>query len=213
MASKAWNTDGDVLTTDSGIPLGAVRKAFFHHKDTIKAVTKLIINSTVYDIDKQSKEGMVVVGYNYKDVTFFLPEDRAEMTASDGKTMSIYDYLAKLATTTYSEIAAWDHFANTIGEMVRSLLEQNDIPTGTTFPYTFAQNKTDGLSYSGSAVFDTVTTAKEFFNSLYTSIDASAADSKLSEWFAEEDNAVSMLLTIQLSSDNKFAMPMYVGRK
>lgn len=215
--STAWNADGEVPLQYS-IPWGAVRKGALHYLGNVLKVAKITLGGIVFDIGKQSTEGLVVVGNGYSSVTFFLPDDKAPMTEADGAAMSIYDYLEMLGTTDYSVITAWDYFAAFVGETVRNLASNSETEIGP-LSYSLYKNVSTGGDYAelfGTADFTTVNTAKDFFNVLTVNLDeeskTAGANSPLSVWM-EADGAVAICLQITLSEDNQAAYPMYIGRK
>lgn len=73
MGSRAWVSDGEQLRYNR-LPLASIRKGILRYGNTAKDITKMILNSTAYDFEKQSKEGVVVLGKGYSAATFFLPE-------------------------------------------------------------------------------------------------------------------------------------------
>lgn len=211
---KAWNADG-ALDVTQGIPLGAVRKAILNYKNIARTISKLIMNGVVFDITKQKREGLVVMGPTYNPITFFLPDYREPMSAADGEALSYYGYLELLATTDYCEIPAWDHFAAFVGELIGqspSVTEDVD-----------AEELISNISYTINGVFDGtasfvgVTTARDFFNVIFNSIDEAAKSYPLS-YYMEEDGAVIMVMTIHLGTDdsgNPIDLPLsfILGRK
>lgn len=213
--SKSWNADG-TIPVKYGIPWGAVRKAALHYLDVAKVITKLTLGGITYNIGKQATEGLVVVGQNYSSVAFFLPDDKEAMTETDGSTMSIYDYLAKLGTTDYSVVAAWDYFAKFVGETAASLLSNSNLDVSL-LSYSFEQTSdSTNISLNGDADFTIVKSAQDFFYAIYNNLDAesqyNAQNSMLSEWM-DIDGTVKCTFYIKLGESNAMSFPLYIGRK
>lgn len=213
MGSTAWNTDGDV-TVKNEVPWGAVRKALLHYKGATRALAKIIVAGVAYNIGQQATEGLVVVGNGYSCVTFFLPDSREPMRARDGATMSILDYLTMLGQSEYAEIRAWDYFAQFVNETLSDFAQETSLlseAAGTTVPYSISPAVGSEVAFSGTGAFTEVTTAKEFFAAIATTVDAAAKNSPLGVWMLE-DRAVSIVMTIQ-NGETPLTFPMIVGRK
>lgn len=210
MGSTAYDADGNV-PVKYNIPWGAVRKGVLHYLGNALTVAKITLGGIVFDIGKQATEGLVVIGNGYSSVTFFLPDDRAVMTEEDGAAMSIYDYLEMLGTTDYSEIPAWDYFAQFVSTTVKNLISNSETEI-TAFTYRF-QN---ALDLSGTADFSTVETAQDFFHTIWANLDstsqANAKASPLSGWM-KEDGAVFGNFQVVLDSSSTPTFPMTIGRR
>lgn len=206
-ASSAWNNDGTVPVTNN-IPLGAVRNAVFKYGDIVRNLVKFTLNGITYDIQKQSMEGLVVVGSSYSSVTFFLPDSREPLTEEDFSNMTLMDYLKDMAETDYCEIKAWDYFAQYVATMASSILGENAATTP--FPYSITLDNLE--SYGGEAYFATLSSMRDFFNAIYTTVDAAAESCPLANGNVG-DGSVSMVLTLMPDSENPVSMPLYIGRK
>jgi hypothetical protein len=217
MGSTAYDANGDVPLKYS-IPWGAVRKAWLKYKDIIHVVTKITLSGVTYNIGKQAKEGLVVIGNKYNTVTFFLPDDRQPMTAEDGAAMSIYDWLEKVGKTDYSVITAWDHFAIFVGDTLRNMAESSETEIPTEIGYTFQRKKDNVVDTPLSGVWDfrTVTTAQEFFLGILSGLDsnsvAMAKESTLAEWLVE-DGTVSAEFSVMASENSGVFFHLLIGRK
>lgn len=228
---KAWSKDG-VRDMTYGIPWGAVRKLGLHYQDVLLAVTKLTLNGVVYNIQKQSKEGLVIVGNAYESVSFVLPDYRDQISEDEITTLSIYDYLFKLGDTEYSVIPAWDYFASFVAEVLSGMVEQADSDSDpeseailgvTAMPY-MLQAGTDGQSQtrlSGIADFTTINTAKDFFHTLRENLDSDSValgqTIPVSSAVCEDGSVlISLIFDLGENEDGSSVMldfPMYIGVK
>lgn len=195
----AWDKNGDVEKV-FGIPWGAMRHAMLRYKNAFTTLAKLTLNGITYDFEKQAKEGMVVCGYGYSQVAFFLPDDKEPMTAEDGANMTINSYMEMLGTTDYAVITAWDYFA----KYISGLMSEMDDPT---IPFTYSLSGPSTVS--GTASFGSVTTAKEFFAVLANSM--SQDSNPLSAWM-DDECAVCPQFNLSLDGQN-LAITMLIGRK
>lgn len=217
MGSRAYDANGMVPTIYS-IPWGAARKVWLKYKDIIHVVTKITISGATYNIGKQAKEGLVVIGHKYSEVTFFLPDDRQAMTEEDGASMSLYDWFEKVGKTDYSNITAWDYFALFVGDTLRNMAESSGTEIPTELGYTFRQQASNvnfgetGIVLSGIWDFRNVKKAKEFFLGICSGLDDSSAfaaqESALSNWMTE-DGAISAEFRIE----DAVTFRLLVGRK
>lgn len=197
--STAWDKNGDVEKV-FGTPWGGMRHAILRYKNAFTTLAKLTLNGITYDFEKQAKEGMVVCGYGYSTVAFFLPDDKEPMTVEDGENMTINSYMEMLGTTDYAVITAWDYFA----KYISGLMSGMDDPT---IPFTYSLSGPSTVS--GTASFGTVTTAKEFFAVLANSM--SQDSNPLSAWM-DEEFAVCPQFSLSLDGQN-LSIAMLIGRK
>lgn len=213
--STAWNIDGDV-ERKFNIPFGAMRKAYFGYKAAIHLLSKLTLNGVTYDFDKQAKEGLVVCGYQYDPLTFFLPDNREPMTAEQGASMTINSYLDMIATTDYAEIIAWDYFVKWLADRM-GILESPDIDIDTTAPvqYSLQTISSPQCSVTGSCPlneFMGIQTFKEFFAILHDNM--SASDDPLSNWMTEDGAvAFNFSITAAVLEGQSLSYVLIVGRK
>lgn len=213
--STAWNINGDV-ERKFNIPFAAMRKAYFGYKATLHLLSKLTLNGITYDFDKQAKEGLVVCGYSYDPITFFLPDNREPMTAEQGVSMTINSYFEMIATTDYAEIIAWDYFVKWLADKM-GMLESPDLTIDTTAPvhYTIQSTLSPQCSVTGSCPlneFMGIQTFKEFFAILRTNMNIS--DDPLSNWMTE-DGAVAFNFSISadILDGESLSYDLIVGRK
>lgn len=221
MGSSAYDAFGTV-PKKYNIPWGAVREAWLKYKDIIHVVTKITLSGVTYNIGKQAKEGLVVIGDKYSTVTFFLPDDRQPMTAEDGAAMTLHDWLEKVGKTDYSAVTAWDYFALFVGDTIRDMAESSETEIPTEVSYIFRQVASNvpygetGISLSGIYDFGTVTTAREFFLGILSGLDESSAaaaqESALSKWMAD-DGAISAEFRIIADEENQAYFHLMVGRR
>ena len=213
--STAWNANGDV-ERKFGLPLGAMRKAFLGYKSILYTLGKLTLNGITYDFGKQAKEGLVVCGYQYNPITFFLPDNREPITAEQGTSMTINSYFEMLVTTDYAEIVAWDYFAKHVSEAM-GILNSPENETGTNIdvnsPLKYSISSNAGIqTVCGEAAlseFMTVKTFKDFFKVLNDHMEESSG--LLSDWMLE-DGAISFSLSLSFL-DESLAYNIIVGRK
>ena len=201
--SCAFNSDGDV-TKVYGTSFGAIRNGVLRVKDTITTLTKLTLNGVSYDFQKQAKEGLVVCGYKYENVTFFLPVDstRQRMISSLPEDYTINDYFNFLATSDYADVKAWDNFIIALMAVIKSY---SSFINPSALSYTLSSIVDNSIVLNGVADFSNVNSSKEFFNAIYISLPNN--ENPLSSWI-EEDGVVSMNFTGSGMSTN-----FYVGRK
>ena len=201
--SCAFNADGDVTKTYN-TPFGAMRKGILHIKDKAVTLTKLTLNGVLYDFQKQAREGLVVCGYDYQNITFFLPEEQnkrsIEPTLPEDATIN--DFLYFLATSNYANVKAWDNFIIALMDVVNSYSGFVD-PSSISYTVTSVIDNT--ISLNGTVDFSAVNGAKDFFNALYLSLPQD--DHPLSQW-TEEDGVVSLNFSALGLTTN-----LYIGRK
>ena len=210
MGSTGWNPNGDTIA-DNNILWGAVRKGILNYGGTLRSLTKLTLNGMTYDFQKQAKEGQVVIGGAYKCVTFFLPEYREQVQLLARSTPSIRQYFWHLSDgiasdgTQYSDIPAWDSFA----DWFAGALRENGLETTMV---TFKLTNQDGTaSYSGQSTFGHVVTAADFWRTLYDNMDPAADESLVTDW-QMEDGAVYAEFYVDIGYYNK-TLPLIIGRK
>lgn len=201
--SCAFNSDGDV-TKVYGTSFAAIRNGVLRVKDTVTTLTKLTLNGVTYDFQKQAKEGLVVCGRAYENVTFFLPEDESvKRTISRiPLTYTINDYFNFLANSDYANVKAWDNFIIALIKVIKSY---SSFVNPSALNYTLSSIVDTSIVLSGTADFSNVESAKDFFNAIYISLPQD--DHVLTSW-TEEDGVVSMNFSGSGMSTN-----FYVGRQ
>lgn len=200
-SATAWNADGDVARKYY-VPWGAMRKAFLTYNSVVQPILSIALNGVRYDFQKQAKEGLVVCGAEYSSVTFFLPDNREPMTAEQGESMTINSYFEMLGTTDYAVITAWDYFA----KFVSALMQHLDDPN---MALSYSIKSEQGITASGTASFGSVTTAKDFFATLYNTM--SSCSYPLSDWMAE-DGSVELSFSLNIG-DETASFGLIIGRK
>lgn len=226
---KAWTEEGDV-SFKYGIPWGAVRKAGLHYGGVLKAIIKLTLGGITYNIGKQSKEGLVVVANNYKGVSFFLPDNKPMALDLSDDPSNIYDYLVMVAETEYGTVAAWDHFAQFIGDTIGALIgdvepevqaQLNSLPY--TLNYVNSTDETTALNGSGN--FAGVSSFSDFIRVLYSGLDEASVNSAKAtplSTYTMPDGSVgvtfSIIVTIPETEDSPaetqtMGYVMYIGVK
>lgn len=212
--SMAWTEDG-LVTKVADTPFKAMRKCFLTYKNNVTAITKLTINKMDYDFARQASEGVVVCGYHYDSLTWFLPDNREPMPTEKARTMSnenpetmtLKSYFEMLATSDYANIPSWNRFAIHFADVLVRKGVAN-----TTMSFTMTTNNSNYTdTESGKITFNgNMTTANELFESIANAL-SDGSNVPLAHWMAE-DGAIVFKLIITAYSYS-VTVNMTIGRK
>ena len=114
MGTSYFDSEGEATFLFDGVPINAVKKAFFKNKlGTVSQLLKMIYNSVTYDFTKTAQNGVVIFANNYSGWEFVAPDDRLDF---EGYTnMTIGEALVAMRETLVDDpIPAWDKFSEWI---------------------------------------------------------------------------------------------------
>lgn len=107
------------------IPLRTVKKAFFSKNDTVRILSKLVLNSVMYDFTETATGGAVIVPPDYSTIEFISPDNWINYKAYENASLS--EVLTHIVDTLNNHpVVAWDQFAKWLGEHCVAL---NDVLT------------------------------------------------------------------------------------
>lgn len=97
------------------IPLRTIKKAFFKKGNTIRTLTKLILNSVTYDFKETAEGGAVIVPPEYAAVEFISPDGRIDYNKLLEDTLG-NEISSTIEILKTNPIPAWDRFAEWFGK-------------------------------------------------------------------------------------------------
>lgn len=203
--SMAWNQDR-LVEKVADTPFSAMRKCFLTYKNHLTTIAKLTLNGVNYDFEKQATKGVVVCGYHYDSLTFFLPDNRDPMTFEEAETMTLNSYFEMLGSSDYAAIPAWDQFVEHLHNAIVKRGYANSVAT-----YTMTTNNTNySASESGSLSFGDTTTARKMFE-IFADTLSSETNAPLTQWMAD-DGAIIIKWVLSMSGYS-VTINMTIGRK
>lgn len=108
-----YDRKGDAEILFGGIPIRAVKRVSFKDKlGTIYSLTRMVLNSVLYDFTKSSQGGCVMFSRDYSEWEFVAPDGRLRVEDGVYSGKTFIEGLRQLQTiTSDNPIPAWDEFA------------------------------------------------------------------------------------------------------
>lgn len=112
MASRdKWFDDAGQAVLWDNIPLRTVKRAVFRSGDSIRSLTKMILNSVTYDFTKTAQNGAVIVPPGTRVCEFVSPDGRIDhahlIDGTFGEALS-----TMVGALEENPVPAWDQFAS-----------------------------------------------------------------------------------------------------
>lgn len=112
--------DTGPATLHNGVPLRAVKRAFFKKGNAVFTLMKLIINSVTYDFRETAQNGVVICPQDFSAIEFISPDGRIDYNAL--KNVTLQESLNGIINICGTKpIPAWDKFSEFLGANVASL--------------------------------------------------------------------------------------------
>lgn len=112
--------DTGLATTYNGVPLRAVKRAFFRKGNAVFTLMKLVLNSVTYDFRETAQNGVVICPQDFSAIEFISPDGRIDYNSLKHETLqeSLNSIISICET---KPIPAWDRFAEFLGSNVANL--------------------------------------------------------------------------------------------
>lgn len=180
VGTSYYDSDGEAMFLFGGVPIRAVKRAFFKNKlGTIHQLLKLAYNSVIYDFSKTAEGGAVIFENNYTEWEFIAPDNRLDFEGYTNMTLGeAFDAMGVALTD--NPIPAWEQFAEWFNTI------RNKVNLGTNAFYIYLKDA-NGIASTeiNNFSFSKITTFVDFIETLKTActpaLNRSMADFKTSD--------------------------------